>query len=412
MRSLSDFWLDTGDNFESYLKKPGFMTRKRNTNEMKIAARNLRTDAERQSSLMDTAESARCESRHRESARCESARRESARRESDLRESVSACARTLLYIKNPDLERLLLTDCMDSADQFIKEAHAYDPSLPMTDVLQALRNVWIMNILQIIAGIPVKYTQSVFAYSLLYPYTDNYIDDKEIPFDAKSRFNTRLRSRLCGELLAPADEREARVYELISIIEKEYPRADFPGVYESMLCIQDGQIKSLSQQSPLRVDDAKTTAISVEKGGASVLADCFLTCGRPDKPLVRFSYGFGFLLQLIDDLQDITVDRTSGNATLFSSAADKSVLSARVRKLIVFLHTALDYEGASPSPYARDVRLLFENNCMLLIYEAVFQNHALFDRTFVRELKRYSPVRPGSICKVKDALRPLRARMG
>ena len=393
LKSLSEFWEKTGDNISPFLTRPTFRARRQNTAEIEEAARSLRSGLNQRPSPAD--------------------REQTAIWTAKVRARVSACARTLLHIQNPELENLLLHNSMDSADRFFAAVGEYDPQVPTSDILQALRNVWIMNILQIIAGVPVEYSKSIFAYSLLYPYTDNYLDDPQIPDDAKEQFNTRLRERLCGVPIQPADELEKHVYDLIAIIENEYPRDAYPGVYESILCIQDGQIKSLAQhRRGDMVSHTQTVSISVEKGGASVLADCFLVCGHPDPALIRFSCGFGFLLQLIDDLQDIASDRASGSATLFSSVTDKKVLSLRVRKLVVFLHTALNYEEASPSPYARDVRLLFENNCMLLIYEAVFKNKSLFEHALVRELMTYTPIRPGSLGKVQAACKPLYANLG
>ena len=39
-----------------------------------------------------------------------------------------------------------------------------------------MRNVWIGNNLQMLLGVPVCLTQGLFAYSMLYPVTDNVLD--------------------------------------------------------------------------------------------------------------------------------------------------------------------------------------------------------------------------------------------
>lgn len=330
----------------------------------------------------------------------------------DMKAGITSFARTLLRLKDPELQRLLLGASIDSADRFAAESGKYDPDMPFDDIFQAMRNVWIMNVLQIIAGVPVEYTKPIFAYSLLYPYTDNFLDDPEISHDEKGRFNARLSKRLHGELLTPGNRLEEKVFGLLRVIEDVYPRDTYEDVFESILCIQDAQIRSLMQQTRGEKSSEKTLAISAAKGGTSVLADCFLVCGRPDDRLIRFSVGFGFLLQLIDDLEDIADDRAAGNATVFSSAKTEEELSDAVLRLIVFLHTALDYENASPVPYTGEIRTLFENNCMNLILEAVFKNKALFGKKLIRQLARYSPFRPAYFAKLKKEIAPLLTSFG
>jgi len=69
--------------------------------------------------------------------------------------------------------------------QFIRKVREFDNDIKLDKMVQALRNVWIMNILQVLFNIKVEYTPSVFAYSMLYPYTDNYLDNTEISFQDK-----------------------------------------------------------------------------------------------------------------------------------------------------------------------------------------------------------------------------------
>jgi hypothetical protein len=61
--------------------------------------------------------------------------------------------------------------------EFVENLKAFDPDLKIENVYQALRNVWIMNSLQIYLYLPIEYSDAIFAYSLIYPYTDNSLDD-------------------------------------------------------------------------------------------------------------------------------------------------------------------------------------------------------------------------------------------
>ena len=66
--------------------------------------------------------------------------------------------------------------------------------------------------------------------------------------------------------------------------------------------------------------------ISVEKGGTSVLADAYLVCGNLDTELSDLMFGFGFVLQLIDDLQDAKEDCNNNHMTVFSQELNKERL--------------------------------------------------------------------------------------
>ena len=95
---------------------------------------------------------------------------------------------------------------------------------------------------------PVELRPGLFAYSMLYPVTDNWLDDPEVSTSAKRSFNERFGRRLAGLPVSPADERDAAVGRLVERIEDEWPRDRFPSVYASLLAIHDGQMRSLAQQ--------------------------------------------------------------------------------------------------------------------------------------------------------------------
>ena len=80
----------------------------------------------------------------------------------------------------------------DVTAEFTRRARAFDESMTIDDVSQALRNLWIMNLFQSLFGLAVRSTDAVFAYSMLYPFTDNYLDDPRLSPAAKADFNRRL----------------------------------------------------------------------------------------------------------------------------------------------------------------------------------------------------------------------------
>jgi hypothetical protein len=191
-------------------------------------------------------------------------------------------------------------------------ARRFDPALSMAGIIQAARNAWTACGLQPLFGVPMGLTPSILGYSLIYPYSDNLLDDENIPIDAKLRFSRRLHRRLLGEELPAADEAERRVWALIALIEKQYHRILHPNVFESLLAIHRAQEQSLGQLRGRHAwTDAAYLRVSCAKGGSSVLADACLAYGSLAKEESRFAFEWGVLLQAGDDLQDVREDNAA-----------------------------------------------------------------------------------------------------
>lgn len=304
-----------------------------------------------------------------------------------LKKEVKYQAKNNLNISKAEFEKIMFDGIMDVTEKFIAQAREFDPKIKPIDIMQAMRNVWIMNLIQIIAGRKIEYTSSIFAYSMLYPYTDNYIDDPSITSLQKEEFNMRLSKRLGGEKILPSNDNEKKIYSLVKMIEEQYPRKEYKEVFDSILAIHKGQIKSLEQQESRFDKQRDVLKISAEKGGTSVLADAYLVCGKLSDELFEFSFGFGFLLQLIDDLQDVDNDIINNHATLFSQYAGKKMLDEKANKLIAFVKGGIDYEKASDSPYINEVESLIVDNCILMIMEAISTNKKYFTNKYLRFMK-------------------------
>ena len=61
----------------------------------------------------------------------------------------------------------------------------------------------------------MQLTPSIFAYSMLYPYSDNYLDDPSVSREAKLSFSVRFGRRLAGDAVASANPLEATIWRLI-----------------------------------------------------------------------------------------------------------------------------------------------------------------------------------------------------
>ena len=185
-----------------------------------------------------------------------------------------AFAQSSLGFAESQMNALLDRGFPEVGTEFVPAARRFDPAIGGVDIFQALRNVWTMNGMQALLGLPVCLTPAIFAYSMLYPYTDNYLDDPAIPARTKREFNERFALRLAGEDVAAANAHERAIYDLVGMIEGQYERSRYPQVLGSLMAIHHAQCKSIEllrrNASPYEVD---VLGISLEKGGTSVLAD-------------------------------------------------------------------------------------------------------------------------------------------
>jgi hypothetical protein len=297
--------------------------------------------------------------------------------------------------------RLLFADAFLAASlAFAREARAFDPDLPLESLGQALRNVWIGNSLQMRLGLPVELGPGLFAYSMLYPLTDNLLDDPALDGRAKRAFNERFGRRLAGLPVRARGRSEAAVFELVGRIEEEFPRSVFPDVHESLLAIHRGQGRSLSQQDDPRLGDGEVVAISFEKGGSSVLADAYLVAGDLHPEDERFAFGHGTFLQLLDDLQDVEADLAVGHQTVFTRAARRGVLDGPAARLAEFVDRVLDSESLTGLE-AADRRDLIRRNCRTLLVGAIAEQPRRFSRRFRRGIERQWPFSFGAMRRLR-----------
>jgi hypothetical protein len=164
--------------------------------------------------------------------------------ESAVLQAFAVFARAALDLDEVHLN-LLVEGFPHLARGLAEQARRFDPALSATDIFQASRNVWTAAGLQVLLGHRLELTPAIFGYSLLYPYTDNLLDDPNASADCKSAFNRRFRARLEGESLQPANHREGKVWALVDRIEGQYNRVRFPDVYRSLLAIQHAQEHSV-----------------------------------------------------------------------------------------------------------------------------------------------------------------------
>jgi hypothetical protein len=296
----------------------------------------------------------------------------------------------------------------DVTNNFVKQAREFNPQIDIHDIYQAMRNVWIINTVQLLFDKSVSLTPSIFAYSMLYPYTDNYLDNPELPAGEKLEFNKRFKKRLAGEDVLPINKHEEDIFKLVSIVEGQFPRTEFPGVYNSMLAIHHAQEKSLAQQNENSIPyENDILGISFEKGGTSVLVDGYLVKGDLKQNELDFLFGFGVFLQIIDDLSDIEENTKNRQMTIFSQTSEKYLLDKLTNRLYWFMKKTLDSSNCFPSSNSDMIHKIIERSCASLIIDSVFRYKKCFSRDYVRELEKYSIFRLGYHKKFKRRIKNL-----
>ena len=313
-----------------------------------------------------------------------------------------------LAYPNEQLELIFSDDMLMSTKDFVRSAWTFDPELGNHEIFQALRNVWIMLGLQSFFGKEVKITPSLLGYSLLYPYTDNLIDNAAISKNEKLAFCDRFALRLAGKQVKPESQIESRIFDLVAMIESEFKRKDYPDVYESLLAIHDAQTKSLGLvSSKPTLSEEETFKICIEKGATSVIADGYLVLGKLDEKQFHFLYEYGAYLQILDDLQDAKDDYTEGIMTCFSRKLPHGKLDKLLCKTY-YLGKSFHQNLHDLYPNELSFQGLIQRSFAFLFLASIFQNQDNFSDALIGTSEKHAPFRFSFLRKKKTELEPFR----
>jgi hypothetical protein len=301
-------------------------------------------------------------------------------------------ARTALDFSDAQMALLLEGGFSNIGTELARRARHFSAGISTADVFQASRNAWTACGLQVLFGKPLRLTPAIFAYSLLYPYTDNYLDDPRADREAKAGFSARFRGRLKGDPVPAANPREADIWRLVGMIEGEFPRREHAGVFSSLLAIHRAQEESLRLvRGGCSGDDL--VWLSFAKGGTSVEADAWLAAGSPTAAQAQAAFDWGVLLQLSDDLQDVRQDLDDGVTTLFSAAAGRAPLDALTNRTLNFAAPVIAGLAGIAGPGCGPLLDLIAKSSASLLVRAAGEACDLYSPAYVAELERHSPFR-------------------
>ncbi|WP_421921187.1 hypothetical protein [Marinifilum sp.] len=290
------------------------------------------------------------------------------------------------------LQLIFSDDMIVATKDFIRRALQFDSELSNEELFQALRNQWIVFGLQSLFNYPVQTTSSTLAYSLLYPYSDNFIDSRRISYQDKIEFSKRFELRLQGDKVIAKSKAEERIYQLVSMIEDDFDRNDFPKLYESLLDIHHAQTRSIALTRQSVLSDIKCFEIAVTKGATSVIADGYLIAGELSYDQLHFLYEYGAYLQILDDLQDARDDLYEGVFTCFSKNLHSQYLDSMLCKTYYLGKEVLaTIQQIYPGKIA--FQGLIKRSFSLLFASSVLTNPKDFSPAFIQQCERHSPFR-------------------
>ncbi len=274
-------------------------------------------------------------------------------------------------------------------EYFLTEVRSFAPELNFNDIGQAARNYIVFAMFKKIHNDSSGYSEAAFGYSMLYPFTDNYIDSKTHSSSDKASYNRLIFEQIKGLKPKAQTSHQQKTCALIEAIETQYPRNDHPEIYDLLLMMLDAQSCSLSQQqkdTPLSKEDRLN--ISIYKGGISVLIDRYFVHKELSEKDILFYLGFGLVLQLADDLQDINEDDTKGHSTLMTIDTDAVSEERIVNKLLHYLHHIME----AYAPENMDFMNFVLSSSYLLILTSVIGSKEFFSESYLRKINRYLPV--------------------
>lgn len=294
------------------------------------------------------------------------------------------------------MDQALLASFQRETKHFLKSVRAFDETLRPAQIWQTLRNYFIYAMIVDLQGSKQYAGDPILAYSLLYPYTDNYIDDIQITKSEKDRYNQMIALKLKGEDAAPRNTLEEKTCCLLDMILKAYEGPAQKKIAATLLQLLEAQSCSIGQQKT-DVTEEQILEVSIWKGSTSVLADYLFAAANWTEYEEAFYLKFGFVLQLVDDLQDIEEDTAAGNHTLMTEARRRQQLEQYTNRLLWFTWNVIrDFDPVNPS-----LKGFVLKHCVEITLLTAAMHQQLFSLEYLQALEPYLPFTTDFLKKMK-----------
>ncbi len=201
----------------------------------------------------------------------------------------------------------VIKDILTNSQKFLEKikSNPLDKSLlSPKDHYRALTNYWAFMLLAFCNDQPMDPTPELYAYSLLYPYTDNIMDDASVSPEEKQQFIELITNTLHSKDNNAAPPMDLKIRRVLALIDN---LIDTPSIKLSLYAVHQAQIESLLQQKST-LSASKLFGITMAKGAAAVLPNSYLTQHALPTDQLQFAILLGELGQLLNDIEGITED--------------------------------------------------------------------------------------------------------
>lgn len=325
------------------------------------------------------------------------------------------------------VEELGIAGMFREMRNFSERVAKEQPEISNTDgERQAVRNLWACFGLEgILFQQKPHSNDAIFAYSMIYPKTDNFLDSVEVTKDDKIAFQKAFHKRIRGDSIPEISGNEplknvlTDVSDLVAMIEGRWARERHPFLYLAALAVNSAQTVSLLTQRA-KLDNRQTVMqTTLYKGGISVLADAFLVQGKLTLREAGFSFVLGCCLQMMDDLQDVAEDMSSNIETLFTptnknSASEIQSADANGRRLFWFLSQVWLSQDQMGKSDRRDSKLQKRTSSQrndvvikttlrisqMMALKALFRGRSIFSEKMLRDASTRCSVEPQALLQL------------
>lgn len=281
-----------------------------------------------------------------------------------------------------------LEDFQEELKRLLRRIRSFAPELDMEGIGQAARNYIVYAMFLELNGVPQNCGDAIFGYSMLYPYTDNFIDNPLHTLADKQNYNQIIRDKIKGLPVMTDSEHIQKTCDLLAAIESAYTRQREEPVFGLLLAMLEAQEESIRQQQKADLSFDDILDISLYKGGISVLIDRYLVPKEMTEEDLRFYLGFGFFLQLADDLQDITEDRNKNSRTVLNYEQTNLYVERMVSKMFHFIKALFeDYRTQK-----EEFKSFILTNCYQLMYLSITGSGEHLRETYLKRIESYVPV--------------------
>lgn len=368
LTSIKDSWLQTGNSFPDFLSITTSKTKAENEHYIKKHSSHIQKQLERKP-------------------------RFSLRRKKWKKETLSLIENILLHESilslHSYIDDLSLNSLQSELSEFLATVRKFAPELDFEGIGQAFRNYIVYAMFKQLNNQKAPLDQACFAYSMLYPFTDNFLDNENYSDLEKLNYNQLIRNKIEGRLIAPVHAHHKKTCQLLQIIEDNYSRDSNSDLYLLLLMMLEAQEKSLNQQnSKYYLSSSKRLDISLYKGGVSVLIDYYFVNSNMTESDLYFYLSFGFFLQLADDLQDIGEDLNNDRQTLFTVDTKPESVEKLVNKMFHFINHIITIYDAPNEKF----KALILSSCYQLVFMSVMKSNTYFSKNYLHHFENYFPV--------------------